>query len=293
MKSDWTGDIRPFFRGFGGRKRLIITLDVESDYGTGEFECLDNGGDVLRFLRHEVGTFTAFCEGNLLRVHHPIVENLLKAGGEVELHCNDHHRSGPDDVEAFKKGMDAYNAYFGVLPRGYRAGNYRMTPALFAAVQKEGLAWDSSLLPVLHNRDYRVPFIAKEGVVEFPATVLLGAYPFCLSYYALVYPALCGMTQTIARNLDYVNFTIHFHDLIPADSLTKACIRNRLLFNWNYRFGWVNPFQIFKKLVNDLLESGFEPCSLGQLYKEGKSETCGVAVVSSEDEQHFFPEMRK
>lgn len=287
MKPAWSGDIRPFFRGFGGRKRLIITVDVESDYGTGKFECLERGRDVLQFLQHELGIFTAFCEGNLLRIHHPVIENLLKAGGEVELHCNDHHRNGPDDVGAFKKGLESYQAYFGCLPKGYRAGNYRMTAALFEAVQKEGLAWDSSLLPVFDSRDYRVPFVANEGVVEFPATVLFGAYPFCMSYYSLVYPALCGMTKTIVRNLDYVNFTIHFHDLMPAGSLKRARIRNRLLFNWNYRFGWVNPLQIFTKIVYDLLESGFEPCSLGQLYKEGRSGTGSAGVVAAEDDQHF------
>jgi hypothetical protein len=247
-------------------KYLVVVLDLESDYGAGGTDCLDKADHVIKFLKDKVVEFTVFCEGNILKSRHSTIELIEAAGGDMQLHCND-HLIGNDDVGEFKKGLNEYIKYFNRVPDGYRAGQFKMKDELFKAIKDAGIKWDSSLLPVFNSKIYNTPLVFKDGFIEFPASVWSGLrYPVGMSYCSVVGPALFNLLIKKAKTMSYLNFTIHMHDLIPSQSLQNASFARRLAHRWNYRFGVRDPFDFFVKIINDYLDIGFTPISLNRLY---------------------------
>jgi hypothetical protein len=253
-------------------KYLAVTLDLETDYATGKTECLDKSGQIVEYLNNKVSNFTVFCEGNIFRVEHPILKELEDAGGDMQLHCND-HRNGPDNISYFKKSLEAYIHYYKKKPLGYRAGNFKMYKTLFQAVKDEGLRWDSSFLPAFKKSTVHKPQKIDDVFIEFPASVWPGTfYPTNMSYCSILGPTIVGGLQKKALNTNYINFTVHLHDLINASSLRNANLKRQLLHNWNYRFGLRDPFKFFKKIIEEFRNMGFTPISLDALYHELKDE---------------------
>lgn len=262
---DWLKDTTVFWDN-NIEKSLIVALDLESDYGTGKFSCLDNAGPVVSFLKDRVKEFTVFCEGNVLRLRHPILEMLKDAGGDLQLHCND-HRLGCDNVTEFKNGLNEYVKCFNKIPDGYRAGKFKMDAPLFQTIRDVGLKWDSSLLPIFCNKKYNYPIIFKDGFVEFPASVWEGtSYPVGMSYCSLVGTTIFNQLKKNATQMLYINFTIHLHDLLSSPALQSATLVRRFMHLWNCRFGYRDPFNFFVKIINEFLALGFTPISLSSLY---------------------------
>ncbi len=246
--------------------RIAITLDLESDYATGRYDCLRRAEELVHFLRSSIGDFTVFCEGALLRLQHPLIGTLRDAGAEIQLHCYNHF-NGPDGTEDLKRGLAAYKQYFGHVPSGYRAGNFRINPDLLDVLRGAGVQWDSSFQT--RHVGHRSPFELPNGMLEFPVTSI-GSFPLPsgMGYLSFAGPLIYRFAKDRWLREEYVNLYCHMHDLFPCESLGIARPGRRVLHSWNYRFGFRDPLQFFFRIVEDFLSEGFSPTSLSRIYRE-------------------------
>jgi polysaccharide deacetylase family protein (PEP-CTERM system associated) len=150
-----------------------LTVDVEEYYHGVEFtEVL--GVDGVRRLPSRVvsqterlldvldahgarGTF--FTLGVVAQRHPRLVRAIAERGHEVGSHGWDHtpvYRLGMDGFRAdVRRAKHAVEQATGRSVRGYRAPNYsirRDTPWAFGVLIDEGLVYDSSIYPVVHDR---------------------------------------------------------------------------------------------------------------------------------------------
>jgi hypothetical protein len=249
-------------------KTFTLTIDLESDYCTGYFQCLEKSGPLLDYLKNNVSEFTVFCEGNVLRAAHPIIESLLNTGGDMQLHCND-HRDGPDDIDGFEKGLGAYIKYFGYMPAGYRAGKYRMDAQLITHIINRGLKWDSSLIPVFLEKKYCNPYLLNNNFIEFPASVCLAdKFIMSMTYNSFFGPAVFELLKGHVLKHSYINFTVHLQDLFPSKSLSRASLKRKMIYHWHDRFGFRNPFNFFTGILDFLIKNNYRPVSLSNLYSD-------------------------
>lgn len=262
----WPGEPKIIGGNALGRT-FSLTIDLESDYCTGRyFECLDKSGPLLDYLKNNVSEFTVFCEGNVLRVSHPIIDSLLKLGGDMQLHCND-HRNGPDDIDGFEKGLSAYLGYFNYIPDGYRAGKYRMDTQLITHIMNAGLEWDSSLIPIFLEKKYCNPYMLSNTFIEFPASVCLAdKFIVSMTYNSFLGPAVFEQFKSNVLKHSYINFTVHLQDLFPSKSLNRATLKRKMMYHWHDRFGFRNPFNFFTSILDFLITNNYRPVSLSNLY---------------------------
>ena len=216
-------------------KAAVLSIDVEHDYNGDRADALDRLPDLLSAMRSAELPLTAFVEGRLFAERPDLCAALVESGADVQLHCHDHRDSG-DSAESLGRGVAAYKRFVGVPPRGYRAHTYRLTEALFAAVAREGFAWDSSILPGFGLGAHRHPvfrrgavryrpdyFVIDDSLVEFPVASwrALGV-PFTHSYRQLMggfVESLLSRATSLPRLLVYC---MHLVDLFPDGRIWQA-----------------------------------------------------------------------
>ncbi len=130
---------------------------------------------------------TFFVVGQIARRHGPLLRAMIRAGHEVASHSWDHQRvhnltpaTFRDDV---RKSKDALEQATGKPVRGYRAPTFsivRETAWALDVLAEMGLAYDSSIYPVRHDRygvpgAPRAPFRAqgrRHEILEMPPATL-------------------------------------------------------------------------------------------------------------------------
>ncbi|MDP2342316.1 MAG: polysaccharide deacetylase family protein [Deltaproteobacteria bacterium] len=137
-----------------------------------------------RFLelcaRHSI-TATLFVVGADLRheAYARLIEGAARAGHEVMSHSHSHAydlsrwpRSRiVDDVKA---SIAAITAVTGVVPEGFRAPGYNLSPTLLDAVKDAGLRWSSSWLPAPAYFAARALVIARTTLLGRRSASLFG-----------------------------------------------------------------------------------------------------------------------
>lgn len=158
---------------------LAITIDVDGEAGLpgggrGYEQRLSSRSEreyglrrgldrLLALLADAPATF--YVPGVTAQAHPGAVRELVAAGHEVGHHGHTHRR--PDLLAAAEQRAElarglATLAELGVVPRGYRAPGWELTPATLAALGELGFAYDSSLMA--DDRPYRL----AGGLVELP-----------------------------------------------------------------------------------------------------------------------------
>ena len=216
-------------------KAAVLSIDVEHDYNGDRTDALDRLPDLLSAMRSAELPLTAFVEGRLCTERPDLCAALVESGADVQLHCHDHRDSG-DSAESLGRGVAAYKRFVGVPPRGYRAHTYRLTEALFAALVREGFAWDSSILPgfglgahrhpvfrrgvARHRPDY---FVIDDSLVEFPVASwrALGV-PFTHSYRQLMGGFVESLLSRAASLPRLMVYCMHLVDLFPDGRIWQA-----------------------------------------------------------------------
>ena len=150
------------------QKTVLLSIDVETDYGSGRTEALSKLGRLLDLVGRLEIPLTAFVEGQFFETRRDICSILLSSGADVQLHCYDHGTEG-DSPELLARSVAAYADYCGALPRGYRAHSNRLNLKLYRALLDNGFKWDSSILPAITrggNFDLRFSFLFN-SIIKF------------------------------------------------------------------------------------------------------------------------------
>lgn len=259
------------------RPVALLSIDLETDYGTGRRDALSRLDRLLDLLAGRRLPLTAFVEGTLFEREPALCGRLLDRGVDVQLHVFDHSTPG-DTPASLAQGADAYEAFIGRRPEGYRAHTYRLTPALFDALVALGFKWDSSLMRGLglgHNGDpafRRGDYFEMGGLVEFPMGVWRFAglplnHPYSLLAGALggrVLRGVCGPSSAL------VACNVHMTDLVRSPALQAAPYGT--LFRWMQQWMWLghgaDTFTPFAALCDYLRERGYEFMTSSQLFSK-------------------------
>jgi hypothetical protein len=261
------------------KKIICYTLDLEHDYAglspTEEYETFSHPESLDRFveiIRHHELKITVFATGRVLEQRRDIVEFFRENGAEIELHGYQHVMYRPDCALEVETGVGAYQKYFGRGPAGYRSPGGVMTPVLMEALAKQGVQYDSSLIPSFRWRVYKN---LKSPIKPFrdPSTSLLelpiGVVPkvripiaasyirlFGLSSYRLLF-ALFGTPAPLV-------YLFHLVDLIPTE------MRKELPMFWRmiYAKGRKKGFEVFEATVIHFRKLGYRSEFMSDLSKE-------------------------
>jgi hypothetical protein len=260
-------------------KTICYTLDLEHDYAglspSDEYEAFLHHG-ILERLSDLVRRFelklTVFATGQVLEQKREIVDFFRGLGSEIELHGYHHIMYQPDLVLEVQKGVEAYRKYFNKKPMGYRSPGGHHSPVLLKALMREGIQYDSSLMPSfrwgLYNnfRSPIKPFNDPESsILEIPMGVVPKIRaPIAASYIRLVGLSTYKMLFAIFGTITPLVFLFHLVDLVPTQ------MRKQLSWFWRYIYakGQKKSFTLFEKSVEYFKNLGYKPEYMSQLYKK-------------------------
>lgn len=256
----------------------LLSMDLETDFGTGRVEALSQLARFLDLLDGLGLPLTAFVEGQLFRRTPDLCALLVQRGVDVQLHVYDHATSG-DTRDTLRRSVDAYVAFMGRPPEGYRAHTCRLTPSLYDALADLGFRWDSSVMRAYglgHNGhacfrtgDY---FVLGDGLVEFPVGLWRGVHlplnhPYTLlagSAGGRVLRSLCGPVGNL------VAYNVHMTDLVRSPALRHAPYGR--LFEWLQRWMWLghpqDTFADYRLTCGYLRDRGFTFMTTAQCYRQ-------------------------
>lgn len=257
------------------RPTAVLSIDVESDYGSPQCEALGRLDDLLRVIAELNVPLTAFVEGQFFANRPDVCAKLVSAGVDVQLHCFDHLKDG-DDPADLGRGVEAYHRYMGRLPTGYRAHTYRLTQPLFASLKEHGFHWDSSILPAIARGGNRAAAfwrgdycVLDESIHEFPlATWPTIQLPIIHSYRLLIGRPTEHMFRRIFGLPKLVIYDMHMADLVWSRSLDASPLPSHV--KWLYRYMWGfnrgDTFGSLRRFVHYLRSRRYEFRSMSDLY---------------------------
>jgi peptidoglycan/xylan/chitin deacetylase (PgdA/CDA1 family) len=258
------------------QKTVLLSIDVESDFGTGKSSALSQLGRLLDLLDELGIPLTAFVEGQLFVTRPDLCRLLYGHGVDVQLHCHDHGTDG-DTPELLARGVAAYADYCGIMPNGYRAHTYRLGLELYRALIDNGIKWDSSILPALAqggnpNRQFRTGDYLRfeQGLIEFPiATWAKFPLPLNHSYRLLMGRPVESLLRRFLGPRNLVAYNMHMVDLVYCQSLGKANLPTlvKLLYRYMWGFNRQDTFASLRNIITYLDAMGYEFRHTDELYR--------------------------
>ncbi len=223
----------------------LLSIDVESDYGTGRREALSQIGRLIDLLAELGVPLTA----------------------DVQLHCWNHGDPG-DTPASLRRSHAAFAQYVGRAPAGYRAHTYRLTQELYETLLDLGFSWDSSLQRGLGQGSQRHPrllegdYLIFDGrLLEFPiATWRRLPLPFNHTYRLLAKTWADACLWAISGPVRLATYNMHMTDLVRSDSL-RVAVRSRVS-RCLHRYAWSmqgeDTFGALRTLVGRLRQAQYE-----------------------------------
>lgn len=193
---------RPEVQAHSLSPRIVLSFDVEEHYRIEAASGLtidpalkahygERLGPSTHWLLEQLARFdvraTFFVVGQIARSNAPLVRAIHQAGHEVASHGWDHQRVLAMTPESFRddirKSKQALEQVIGESVCGYRAPTFsimRQTAWALDVLAEEGMAYDSSIYPVRHDRygvpsAPRAPFRARgerHEILELPPATL-------------------------------------------------------------------------------------------------------------------------
>jgi peptidoglycan/xylan/chitin deacetylase (PgdA/CDA1 family) len=260
-------------------RSIYYTLDLEHDYaGPAPFEAHEAMANpaLLAKLEEVIVSnqlrLTVFATGRILDRHPEHVEFFQKLGAEIELHGYDHTWVNPNLTQEVEKGVEAYRAFFGKLPLGYRSQGGFLTPELIHALVVAGIQYDSSLIPsfrlgIYSNLRAQIGphFYDHLPLLELPIAVI----PQVRLLVAASYIRLLGfrtyqlLFRLFGRPSPLV-FLFHLVDLVPVS------MRKHLspFLRTAYAIRESQGLFYFEKTVQYFQSYGYRPEFMSTLYRE-------------------------
>lgn len=259
------------------QKLICYTLDLEHDYaGLSPFDKYDafeqkKALTKLSRLIHRHGLkLTVFATGKVLTARKETVKFFQDQGAEIELHGHHHVIFGSDTKREIRSGVEAYRDYFKKNPMGYRSPGGVFGPNLLSCLQKEGIRYDSSLIPSFRWGVYKnlrsplCPFYSSGvPVLELPVGVIprvrlpvAASYIklFGLSTYRTLF-SLCGTPSPLV-------YILHLVDLIPSPMRKNLPLFWRILYSKSEK----RSFEIFRESLSSFEEMGYKAEYMSRLY---------------------------
>lgn len=199
----------------------------------------------------ETGTrATFFVLGDVAERHPDLVREIQSDGHEVGSHGYAHqfvYRQSPEEFEAdVKLSLSLLTSILGCQVLGYRAPYFSITRSSLWArpiLRKLGLAYDSSVFPVINHRygipdAPRLPYRTAEGLLEVPlSTYPLGRLnvPFCGGVYFrfLPYAVVRQMMRRLERRGEPVVFYLHPWEIDAQQPRIPLPLGLKLRHYWN------------------------------------------------------------
>lgn len=258
------------------RRTALLSIDLETDYGTGLDEALAQTGRLLDLLARLGLPLTAFVEGQFFERRKPLCRMLLDAGVDVQLHCYDHADPG-DTPASLRRGASALEDVTGRPAAGYRAHTYRLTRELYDTLLALDFRWDSSLLRAYGQNANRHPrvldgdyFVLDGRLFEFPLATW-GAVPLAFShaYRLLLGAPLERLLWALAGTGPLAAYNMHMTDLVRSGSLRHAKRRrlSRLLHRRMWALRGPDTFGSLEAITRRLRRAGYEFLSTHALYE--------------------------
>ena len=248
-----------------GKRVCCLTLDLEPDCG-GRFESYDslvNLERVIDLFTTEQLPLTAFISTQILDLH-PEAARALEAIQDLEIgvHAYSHRLGLEDRSEEIRKGIDAYERYYGRPPRGYRAPQGRITAEDLLLLKELGVQYDSSIIPTRiptrfdHSRFPNRPFVhSASGLSEVPITVLEPfPLPLALGYCRLLGYRGTRAMLTLAKQPEVAVMYFHLHDV----ELSARAGELRGLWKWFYHRNVAVGTAILTGVIAHFRRAGYE-----------------------------------
>lgn len=255
------------------KKRLCITIDLENDFAglIGEsYEACDPAklDRLFRIFRSHGIRPTVFVVGRLLERRLPVVEALRDVGAEFGLHSYSHQLTEPNSRDEVVRGKEAFKAYFGEYPRGYRAPQGRIEKEDLKLLAAEGFAYDSSVFPsfwpapkyLLEKRHpHRDP---ESGLAEFPFATIPARLIVSQSWLKLLGWRFWKNVLRFSPLPDTFVFDSHLHDFVtPENGLGQLSPVWRRIYLRNS----AAPYEIFESFVELMKGRGYEFALMSEL----------------------------
>lgn len=259
------------------RPVALLSVDLETDYGSGLDEALSRTDRLLDVLADLNVPLTAFVEGQFFERRQPLCRMLSEAGVDIQLHCYDHGEPG-DTPASLRRGARALADFCGRPAAGYRAHTYRLTHELYETLLELGFRWDSSLMRGVGQGRNRHPafrdgdcFILGGCLFEFPIGTWRGtSLPLNHPYRMLLKAPVEAALWAVSGPAPLAAYNMHMTDLVrcaslrhsPTNDLGRAVLR---------RYMWMaegaDTFGALGSFVRRLRGSGYEFLTTHALYE--------------------------
>ncbi len=256
----------------------VLSIDIEYDYGFSEADDALAGMPQLLGVLKALGVpLTAFVEGRVLERRPDVVDQMLRAKIDIQLHCYDHREPG-DTPMALARGVGLFERALGRRPQGYRANNFRLGRSLFEALKVEGLAWDSSILPAIAWGGNRASafrdadwFRIDDHLIEFPlASFRRLPLPYIQSYLGVITRPGERVLRAAAGLPRLLVYDMHMVDLFRVASLSKAAVAPWLkpFYRWYWRRGRTDRLDDLRVMKKRLTNAGYRFTTLSALFDQ-------------------------
>lgn len=257
-------------------KLACITLDYEMDYGDriGAFNILTANRPEIEALgacfdRHDVPV-SAFVRTDLLTDYPESGPALRVVARDFHCHSHTHSTRAFDSEREIAQTREAFEAYFGEAPLGYRAPLGVLYEGDVDLLKQYGFQFSSSVFPSFRPGKFNnlsmpvEPFYYENGLLELPMAVL----PRVRSIFSISYLKLMGWNVNRAMiglvglpNL--LVFDTHLHDfIVNEESFRRLPLALRLAWGRN-RYAGV---AYFERLVETLKARGYRFITMSELY---------------------------
>lgn len=264
-----------------------VTMDLEPDFSqfhdnARHYGVFDMPGQFERLCglikKHDV-KLTCFVVGVVLRERPDYVRELSRLGVEFACHSLTHILGEQESEREVRGGIDAFAAFFGHLPQGYRSPCGRLSWTIMRMLEEQGIKYDSSVYPSVMAGGYwnlekpTGPFRWNGlSLIELPISSIPYLHlPMALSYMKLLGPALYS---SLLEVLGYPKpFVLLFH---PHDLIVSAQAHQRLSLAWRlvyFRKRW-SGFQTLDSFLMKLRSNGYRFTFMRELYDQ----TCNTLL---------------
>ena len=258
-------------------KTVVLTLDLECDYGTAlqtnTFEATTKTPQLREFLeRHDV-PISVFLQSQLLQEAPRAVQSLEDADVPVEFHAHSHtHPKRKNADVSFEVGESVRRIRdrFDTEPVGFRFPDGAAEASDYEVLAEHDVPFNASLFPSWrpgrfnNSSESRFPFRhVPSGVLEIPFTVYSERIrvPVALSYLKLIGALFERLLKWNPPNV--VVFDMHMHDLFVPPSYRELPSVYQAIYARHKNDG----VQILAEFIGSLKSAGYQFTTMTELHQ--------------------------
>lgn len=264
-------------------KNIYLTLDFEEDVGSASqektFYSHRHSEEFVQYINESNLKVTLFITGEIIKKRSEFLEPYMAYPDnfEFEFHSYDHtcvYDSPENKIALIKKGLEAYQDFFGRNPLLYRAPDGVISKEEIIYLIEQGIHFGSNIFPTLFPGRFnnanapQYPFrLHEDNYVEIPFSVTKHLQvPVSLSYIQLIGMSLFKLINS-SHGHNHILFDFHLHDLYTREWYGKKKMRIQHTIGY-FRAAHQNGFDTFKKVINYFMQSGYSFELLDSLIKE-------------------------